>query len=81
GGDPVEVIPGSNQNQEVIDNLNNRLGSFGRSTELIHHLGGQYTRSMDHLLFMPAELTAGAEYLNNTLTDVSGYRTHDVDQK
>ncbi|HMM18199.1 MAG TPA: TonB-dependent receptor, partial [Petrimonas sp.] len=51
------------------------------STELIHHLGGQYTRSMDHLLFMPAELTAGAEYLNNTLTDVSGYRTHDVDQK
>ncbi len=38
GGDPVEVIPGPNQDQEVIDNLNNRLGSFGRSTELIHHL-------------------------------------------
>ncbi len=30
---------------------------------------------------MPAELTAGAEYLNNTLTDISGYRTRDVDQK
>ncbi len=81
GGDPVEVIPGPNQDQEVIDNLNNRLGSFGRSTELIHHLGGQYTRMIDKFLFMPAELTAGAEYLNNTLTDISGYRTRDVDQK
>ncbi|WP_286922680.1 TonB-dependent receptor, partial [Proteiniphilum sp. UBA5375] len=81
GGDPVEIIPGPNQDQEVIDNLNNRLGSFGRSTELIHHLGGQYTRMIDKFLFMPAELTAGAEYLNNTLTDISGYRTRDVDQK
>lgn len=81
GGDPVKVIPGPNQDQELIDNLNNRLGSFGRSTELIRHLGGQYTRMLDKFLFMPAELTAGAEYLNNTLTDVSGYRTRDVDQK
>ncbi len=36
---------------------------------------------IDKFLFMPAELTAGAEYLNNTLTDISGYRTRDVDQK
>lgn len=81
GSGPVEVIPGTNQNQEVIDNLNNWLGSFGRSNELIHHLGEQYTRIIDKFLFMPAELTAGAEYLNNTLTHVSEYRTYDVDQK
>lgn len=67
--------------QEALENLNNRLGSFGRSTEMIYQIGGQYTRSIDKFLFMPAELTAGAEYLNNSLADVSGYRSKAVDQK
>ncbi len=90
GGLPASFLDTLNQtddkenviiDKEKIKNQNNRLNSFGRSTEMIYHLGGQYTRSMDNLLFMPAELTAGAEYLSNTLTDVSGYRTNDVDQK
>ncbi len=88
GGEPVESLPGIDKtdaesikrHNSLIDNLNARLGSFGRSTELVYHAGGQYTRTIDRLLFMPAELTAGAEYLNNTLTDVSGYRVNDVNQ-
>ena len=90
GGLPVSVLDTLNQtadkenvviNKDVVKNLNNRLNSFGRSTEMIYQVGGQYTRSMDKLLFMPAELTAGTEYLSNALTDVSGYRSASLDQK
>lgn len=69
------------KHNQLLKNLNNRLNSFGRSTEMIYQFGGQYTRNIDNLLFMPAELTAGAEYLSNALTDVSGYRSAPIDQK
>lgn len=79
-GNSVEKLDTTNIDKEAIANVNGRLASFGRSTEMVYQIGGQYTRSIDKFLFMPAELTAGTEYLNNALTDVSGYRTDNVDQ-
>lgn len=69
------------QANEQLDLVNQRLNSFGRSTELIYQAGGQYTRYFDRLLFMPAELTTGVEYLYNALNDKSGYRKDDITQK
>lgn len=88
-GIPVGITPeakntdesGIEEYNKIIENLNGRLGSYGRSTEMVYHFGGQYTRNIDRFLFMPAELTAGAEYLKNALNDVSGYRSQDIDQK
>lgn len=57
-----------------------RLTSLGKSKEVIYHVGGQYTYSMDKFLFLPAELTTGAEYLQNTLNDRSGYRSAEIHQ-
>lgn len=81
-GNPVKALDEdvTKLNPKEIANLNKRLGSFGRSTELLYHVGGQYTRNIDRFLFMPAELTAGLEYLNNQLTDISGYRTENINQ-
>lgn len=90
GGDPVlNEFPeiGNNptpqeldQVKAVIDNNEARLSSYGHTTELTMQLGGQYTHQFDQLLFMPAQLTAGAEYLQDKLNDVSGYRIKGVDQ-
>lgn len=64
----------------AVNNVNARLNSYGRSTELIYQMGGQYTREMDNFLFMPAAFTGGIEYLSNSLTDVSGVRSNPIDQ-
>ncbi len=91
GGDPVVlgdtlkvgVAPTPKEIEDInnyIKNTNGRLGMFGRSTELMAHTGGQYTRNFDNLLFLPAELTAGTEYSYNALTDISGYRDDNIDQ-
>lgn len=66
---------------KIINNNNSRLESYGRSTELVYQVGGQISQNFDNLLFMPAELTGGVEYLSNTLNDVSGYRKEAIDQK
>jgi outer membrane receptor for ferrienterochelin and colicins len=52
---------------------------FGKTDGKTFVAGGQYTYSMDKLLFMPAELTTGAEYNIDDLHDViQGYdRTTD----
>ena len=91
GGDPVtelDTVPTSGFKIEDLEsannqikNLNGRLSSYGRSTEMIYQLGGQYARTIDRFLFLPAELTTGVEYLNNALTDVSGYRTQNIKQQ
>lgn len=89
GGDPINMLDTLLHNAQptqiqetnaLISNVNGRLLSFGRSTELIYQLGGQYTREMDNFLFMPAAFTGGLEYLSNTLTDVSGIRSNPIDQ-
>ena len=91
GGDPAtgnlpEVTLGMSQEEidEVnnqIDNYNNRLMSYGLSTDLTYQIGGQYSHKFDHLLFMPASLTGGLEYLGSELDDVSGYRTESIRQR
>ena len=91
GGDPAtgdlpEVRPGMTEEEkaetnERIDNYNNRLNSYGRSSELTYQIGGQYNHKFDRLLFMPASLTGGLEYLGSELDDVSGYRVESIRQR
>lgn len=85
-GDMPELKPGMTDDEiaetnEMIDNYNNRLGSYGKSTELTYQIGGQYNHKFDHLLFMPASLTGGLEYLGAELDDVSGYRVESIRQR
>ena len=53
--------------------------AYGRTYDLMASSGVQYIHEFDNLLFMPAELTAGAEINHNNLHDTSiGY---DIDTK
>ena len=53
--------------------------AYGRTHDLTASSGVQYIHSFDHLLFLPAELTVGAEWSHNDLHDTSiGY---DIDTK
>ena len=55
--------------------------AYGKTTDKTFVAGAQYTYSMDRFLFMPAELTAGAEYNSDDLNDeMTGYNRI-VDQK
>jgi len=45
------------------------LNGFGKTDGKTLVTGGQYTYSMDKLLFMPSELTTGAEYNMDDLHD------------
>lgn len=65
---------------ENINNVNKRLGAYGRTTEFIYQVGGQYTRGIDNLLFLPAELTVGVENLSNALKDDGAFRPAPIDQ-
>lgn len=85
-GNMPEVKPGMTDDEiaetnEQIDNYNNRLGSYGESTELTYQIGGQYNHKFDHFLFMPASLSGGLEYYGAELDDVSGYRTESIRQR
>ena len=85
-GDFPKIEPGMTQKEidavnEEIDNYNTRLMSYGRSTDLTYQIGGQYNRKFDQLLFMPASLTGGLEYLGSELDDVSGYRVESIKQR
>ena len=85
-GDMPELKPGMTEDEiaetnEQIDNYNNRLGSYGKSTELTYQIGGQYNHKFDHFLFMPASITGGLEYLGSELDDVSGYRLESIKQR
>lgn len=48
---------------------NQDLNAYGRSADKTFVGGAQYTYSMDTLIFMPADLTLGAEYSVNELKD------------
>ncbi len=80
GGDPVVSEATADELQDAFDNNNARLTSYGRSTELTFQVGTQYMYRFDRLLFMPAEVTGGLEYLQDNLNDVSGYRRGGIDQ-
>lgn len=85
-GDFPEIKPGMSEQDVVevnnqIDNYNTRLNSYGQTTDLTYQIGTQYNHKFDHLLFMPASITGGLEYLGNELDDVSGYRRKPIRQR
>ncbi len=45
------------------------LNAYGNSHDFITSVGGQYRYHFDNCIFMPADLSAGAEYTYNTLHD------------
>ncbi len=91
GGDPAVgdlpgLKPGMTEEEiaevnEQIANYNNRLNSYGLSSELTYQIGSQYNHKFDHFIFMPASLTGGLEYLGAELDDVSGYRKVSIRQR
>jgi outer membrane receptor for ferrienterochelin and colicins len=60
--------------EDVLENNEERINAFGHTTELVYQIGGQFSRTFDHLWFMPAHLTTGVEYVGSDLVDVSGLR-------
>ena len=55
--------------------------AYGRTTDLVALAGAQWTHTMGRLLFMPAELVAGAEFNYNYLHDRTVGYDHDVKQR
>lgn len=55
--------------------------AYGKTKDMVVVAGGQYTRQIDKLLFMPSELVAGLEYNYNYLHDVTLGYDHDAMQK
>ncbi len=90
-GDPFSknvpaIEQGMSQNEidninEIIENNQTRINSFGTTSELTYQIGGHYIRSFSNLWFMPADLTVGGEYLGSELDDISGYRTESISQE
>lgn len=62
------------------DRLITGLGAYGNTKELTIQTGTQYSHNFDHLIFMPAALTAGLEHTHNDLRDISGYRPEAIKQ-
>jgi outer membrane receptor for ferrienterochelin and colicins len=54
--------------------------AYGLTNDLAFVGGGQYVYSMKKLLFMPADLTVGAEYSFNHLVDIQLAYDRDIDQ-
>jgi outer membrane receptor for ferrienterochelin and colicins len=54
--------------------------AYGSTTDIAFVTGMQYVYAMEKLLFMPAELTAGAEYSHNRLVDVQLAYDRQIDQ-
>ncbi|MCL2414985.1 MAG: TonB-dependent receptor [Bacteroidales bacterium] len=53
---------------------------YGRTNDFTFVVGAQYTYSLDNFLFMPAQITAGIEYIDNNLEDHSDHREHALKQ-
>jgi len=83
GGDPVEALTGYETDDgkiAILENIEKRLQSYGKTKNTTYSLGGQYSYDFDNLLFMPSTITAGIEYNSDDLNDKAGYRTDTVDQ-
>lgn len=87
-GDPYnknfpEMVTGMSQDDidnlnELIENNQTRINSFGKTSELTYQVGGHLIHSFNNLWFMPSDLTVGGEYLGSELEDISGYRTEAI---
>lgn len=58
-----------NINRESYFGTDKNPDAYGSTKDFTVVAGGQYTYSMDRFLFMPAQLTVGAEYNGNELED------------
>lgn len=58
------------------EDLNEKLKSYGRTTDMTWVAGAQYNYNFDRCLFMPAVLTLGAEYNQDRLEDHIWGRDH-----
>lgn len=56
-------------NRDSYFGTNHNVNAYGVTKDMTIIGGGQYAYSMNKFLFMPAELTVGAEYSNNNLDD------------
>ncbi|MDD7447791.1 MAG: TonB-dependent receptor [Prevotellaceae bacterium] len=83
GGETLvsELLTGKPLNEEQGKYIRQRMASYGRTTDLTYMMGTQYSYDAPYLLFMPAQFTAGIEYMNDRLEDQSGYRRTPILQK
>jgi outer membrane receptor for ferrienterochelin and colicins len=61
--------------------LQEKLKSYGNTTDMTWVAGAQYNYNFDRCLFMPATLTAGAEYNQDRLKDNMWGRGRYLDQR
>lgn len=58
-----------NIDRESYFGTGKNLDAYGTTEDFTFIGGGQYTHRFDRFIFMPSELTVGAEYTNNFLND------------
>ena len=63
------------------NNIETAAKAYGTTHNLNYILGTQYVHTFPRLLFMPADLTLGAEYNTDRLTDVIKGYDHRLEQK
>ena len=63
------------------EDLQEKLKSYGNTTDMTWVAGAQYNYNFDRCLFMPATLTAGAEYNQDRLKDNMWGRGRYLDQR
>ena len=56
-------------NRESYYGTDKDPNAYGKTGDFMFVAGSQYTYSTDNFLFMPAQITAGLEYTDNTLDD------------
>ena len=56
-------------------------GGYGNTNDLTFVVGAQYSHSVGNFLFMPAQITAGVEFIANNLEDHSDHRVEDLEQR
>ena len=72
GGNPT-LVPDGNGVLEADKTLYG--DNYGHTKGRTYHVGVQYSYDFDRLLFMPAEVLAGAEYTHDQISDVMPIRS------
>ncbi len=74
-------VSAQNTNRDSYYGAGMDPNAYGKTHDLTLVAGAQYMHKFDHFLFMPAEMTAGAEYNYDALSDdAPGYDRY-IDQK
>lgn len=70
-----------NIDRESYFGTDKNLDAYGATKDFTFVAGGQYTYTMDKLLFMPSQLVLGAEYSDNNLNDTMLGYNRTVEQR